>query len=96
MTDTEKVTVSVIGRATVTLRVAATVRVTVRVLVTEGILDNTHEVILDNSCLNNKDSTVGQKYRTVNSMAKVRLRVPVTVHVKVTEIVRARESVRVT
>ena len=36
MTATESVTVSVIARATVTLRVAAAIRVTVRVSLTEG------------------------------------------------------------
>ena len=39
MTTTERETVSVIARATVTLRVAAAIRVTVRVLVTEGRLN---------------------------------------------------------
>ena len=50
-------------------------------------------MILDNGRSNNKDSMVGYKYRTENSMAKVRLRVSVTVHVKVMEKVRVRESV---
>lgn len=53
-------------------------------------------MILDNGRSNNKDSMVGYKYRTENSMAKVRLRVSVTVHVEVMEKVRVRESVRET